>query len=272
MNAPIIGAALTVPELPDYRDWLFDHDRDLELQSFWDPALLISGDWGALVDEARDTLDGFRGRLGIHGPFWGLSFSNPDPEIRTVIARRMLTGLEICEALGATQMVIHSPYTTWDHHNLDLRAEARGAVLEAAADCLGPAVARARDAGVELVLENIEDIAPADRRLLADHLGADVVGLSIDTGHAHYAHGATGAPPVDFFVRDAGTRLSHVHLQDADGYADRHWEIGKGTIRWHAVFAALADCAEAPRLILELSDKRGILPSMAWLAAEGLGR
>jgi sugar phosphate isomerase/epimerase len=65
--------------------------------------------------------------------------------------------------------------------------------------------------------------------------------------------------------------LHHVHLQDAEGYADRHWVIGEGTIGWYAVFRALSQLQSAPRLILELRDKSGIPASMAYLEAAGLG-
>lgn len=271
MSAPVIGAAMAVGDLACYRDWLIEKDRDLELQDFASPELLISGDWQSLVDEARHQLDGWSGRLGIHGPFWGLTLSNPDPEIRGVIRKRMLSGLDVCAALGASHMVVHSPYTTWDNHNIDNYPDARARVIEAAHDCLAKPVRRAGNQGVTLVIENIEDIDPRDRLNLADSFGSEAVKLSIDTGHAHYAHGSTGAPPVDYYVRAAGERLAHVHLQDADGYADRHWAIGQGTIRWHAVFAALAELRSAPRLVLELRDKAGIPASMAYLEREGLG-
>lgn len=272
MTLPVIGAALGVSELASYRDWLFDKNRDLEIQSFSNPALLVSGDWQALVDEAKAQLDGFGGRYGIHGPFWGLNFANPDPEIRALVARRMAQGLEICEALGATHMVIHSPFTTWDHHNLATYPGAMERLTDWVHESLGDAVKRAESAGVTLMLENIEDIDPAWRKALAESFGSEAIKLSIDTGHAHYAHGSTGAQPVDFFVRSAGEMLGHVHLQDADGYADRHWQIGHGSIRWHEVFKALGELEAKPRLILELRDKAGILPSMDWLEREGLGQ
>jgi len=272
MTPPVIGAALAVQDLAGFRDWLFEKNRDLELQSFAEPELLISGDWQDLVAEARRQLDGYNGRIGIHGPFWGLHLASPDPEIRALVTRRMMTALDICAALGATHMVIHSPYSTWDAHNLDLFPKARARTIEAAHDTLAGVVARAEDQGVVLVIENCEDRNPEDRKRLAESFGSDAVRLSIDTGHAHYAHGSTGGPPVDYFVRAAGEMLAHVHLQDADGYADRHWAIGEGTIRWHAVFAALGRIEARPRLILELRDKAGILPSMAWLEAHGLGQ
>lgn len=272
MTLPVIGAALMTAELPLYRDWLFDKDRDLELQDFFRPELMLDGAWRPVVEAARATLDGFRGRLGIHGPFWDLPLDAQDPGIRAVVVDRFTTAIEVCSALGATQMVIHSPFSTWDGNNLGMDSTARRLKLKAVAQTMGPVVDRAREAGVTLVVENIEDTDPEDRKALAAHLGAEVVKLSIDTGHAHYAHGSTGAPPVDYFVRSAGAELAHVHLQDADGHADRHWAIGRGTILWPSVFAALAETGAQPHLVLELRNSAGIPESMAFLEGLGLGQ
>jgi sugar phosphate isomerase/epimerase len=266
----LIGAAIDVIDLARWGDWIVEGQRDLELQDFCEPDVL-TGDWDARVAEAKRRLDGYRGRLGIHGPFWGFAVDSHDPEVRAIVRRRLDQGLDVCAALGATHMVVHSPYTTWDGHNLDTRPGAREAMLERVHACLAPAAQRAADQGVALVMENIEDTDPLDRLRLAESLGDSVL-ISVDTGHAHYAHVSTGAPPVDVFVRAAGARLAHVHLQDADGHADRHWAIGEGTIRWAEVFRALADAPAAPRLVLELADKAGIAGSMAFLEGAGLGR
>jgi sugar phosphate isomerase/epimerase len=77
---------------------------------------------------------------------------------------------------------------------------------------------------------------------------------------------------VDYFVTAAGAMLDHVHLQDADGYSDRHWAIGEGTILWTSVFRAIAGLSVKPRLILELRDKAGIKASMDYLTRMGLGQ
>ena len=272
MTLPVIGAALPVDALPTYRDWLFDKDRDLELQTFHQPEMLVGDAWRDAADAAKKALDGFKGRLGIHGPFWGLHLSNPDPEMRAIIRRRMDTGLDICAAVGATQMVVHSPFTTWDAYNRHNYPDAWSSIVETTHDSLGAAVKRAEDMGVTLVMENIEDKDPEDRKRLVETFGSDALKLSIDTGHAHYAHGATGAPPVDYFVASAGDMLRQVHLQDADGYADRHWSIGEGSILWPAVFRALAALEVRPHLVLELRDKARIPASMAWLGAQGLAQ
>ena len=268
---PVIGACLPVEALAEHRDWLFDMDRDLELQTFH-LAETLDGDWQALADEAARTLDGFKGRLGIHGPFWGFTVDSLDPEIRAVVTRRMMQGLDVCARTGANLMVIHSPYSQWTAQNLPNIDGAREKLAEMVRLTLDPVVRRAEDQGVVLAMENIQDVDPADRRLLCEAFDSPALKLSIDTGHAQFAHVSNGAPPVDYYIRDAGAALAHVHLQDADGYADRHWSLGEGTIRWRAVFDALAEIEAAPRLVLELRDRARIPEAMGFLEAEGLGR
>ena len=137
-------------------------------------------------------------------------------------------------------------------------------------ETLAGVVKRAEDEGVVIVIENIEDKDPQDRVALAQSFDSPAVKVSLDTGHAHCAYGVSGAPPVDYYVGAAGAMLSHVHLHDGDGFADRHWKIGQGSIQWPSVFKALAELPEMPRLILELADPAEILPSAEWLADMGL--
>jgi len=117
-DLPVAGAALSLDQLKgDLRDEMFAHSRDLELQDFSRPEVL-SGDVTALVDRAKQALAGYGGRHGIHGPFWDLPLATWDPQIREVIHARMFKALDICEALGSSHMVVHSPYLEWDHRNI----------------------------------------------------------------------------------------------------------------------------------------------------------
>ncbi len=270
-DLPILGAALGHADLAAHRDWLLEAPRDLELQAFVD-AEVLDGDWSGLAAETVKLLDGHQGRLGIHGPFWGFTIASYDPEVRKIVARRMDQALDVCAAVNGTHVVIHSPFTTWGYNHRGLYPKDAARMVEAARDTLAVALARAADMGVTFVLENIEDAEPADRAMLCEALGWQALALSVDTGHAHYAHGSTGGPPVDFYIRAAGERLGHVHLQDADGFADRHWQIGHGTILWPGVFKAIAETGANPRLILELRDKAGVIPSARYLAALGLAQ
>ena len=270
-DLPIAGAAMMIDEIEAHRDWLLEKPRDLEIQNFF-KAEVLKSDWTPLVDRARSLLDGHTGRLGIHGPFWGFTIDSQDPDVREIVIRRFNQGLDACEALGATQMVIHSPYSTWGYNNLDNNEGAREQIIERCHVTLKDIVKRAEDLGVTLVIENIEDVDPHDRVRLAASFNSDAMAVSIDTGHALYAHGSTGAPPVDYYVTAAGNRLHHVHLQDADGYADRHWSLGEGTMRWPVFFRALSKLTSNPRLIIEIKEKSRIEDSAAYLASLGLAQ
>jgi sugar phosphate isomerase/epimerase len=245
--------------------------RDLELQEFCIPEIL-NADWRPLVARYRKLLDGYTGRLGIHGPFWELDISTRDPDYRAVIQKRFMQGLDVCEAVGATNMVIHSPFKIWDHNNFENSDGELQRFTKRVHKCIGPVVKRAAEIGCELVLENIEDIDPYARVRLVESFDSPALKVSLDTGHAYYCHKIQGAPPVDYFVKAAGKKLAHVHLQDIDGYADRHWAPGEGDIPWKPVFEAIARYCDNPRLILELDDRKRLVQGAEYLASLGLGR
>jgi sugar phosphate isomerase/epimerase len=270
-DLPVLGAALTLDMLALHRDWMREAPRDLELQSFLLPHVL-NGDLEPLLARAKGLLDGLEGRIGLHGPYVGFAIDTGDPEIALIVQNRFLRCLEICEALGADQMVIHSPVSSWDHGNQLVDPLEAVLQIEKTRFVLGPVLKRAEEVGVTLVMENIEEIDPAARCRIVDALKSPRLAVSLDTGHAQYAHVANGAPPVDHFVQVAGKRLEHVHLQDSDGFADRHWHPGEGPLNWRAIFAALHKLPVMPRLILEVSDTRHVPRGAEALAALGLAR
>lgn len=278
-DLPRLGAALYLDDLSSVdglEAFLRDADRDVELRDFTEIGALSGNAWPDLADRARRALQGHGGRIGLHGPFWGITIDTPDPDVRRIAQDRLEAALSalirILDGKGGGHMVVHSPYTTWHGFNRWTNQCDAAGILERTHATLAPAVRKAEDHGIEIVIENCEDRDPAERVALAASFGSPALRVSIDTGHAHYAHGATGAPPVDAFVRAAGAALAHVHLQDADGVADRHWALGRGNILWHGVFAALGELPVMPRLIVEMAETRDVLESARWLAAEGLAQ
>ncbi|MEL7235522.1 MAG: TIM barrel protein, partial [Chloroflexota bacterium] len=79
------------------------------------------------------------------------------------------------------------------------------------------------------------------------------------------------APPPDYYVHAAGADLGHLHLQDTDGYTDRHWIPGDGNVNWQELFAALAQLDHTPRLIIEVDTKKGHDPRLAAKYFESIG-
>ncbi|MDJ0627454.1 MAG: sugar phosphate isomerase/epimerase family protein [Rhodobacter sp.] len=269
-DLPVIGAQLSVLDLDRHRDWLFEKNRDLELPEFCMADILAAPD--VFVGMAKEKLDGWNGRLGIHGPFSGFELDVKDREIRAVAQKRLDQALDVCAALGAVQMVVHSPFDLWDAHNLGNGPKDRDRRLGAILDTLRPALTRAEDLGVVMVLENIKDVDPAERARIVDAADSAALRLSVDTGHANWAHTMAGAPPPDRFISAAGEALAHVHLQDTDGFADRHWVLGEGNIPWPAVFSALSEIKSNPHLIVEINEFNRVPEAVAHLQVLGLGQ
>ena len=266
---PVVGAAMTVELLPAYQDWLFEHGgRDLELQ---DPVSheVLDGDWGPLVRQIRALLQGYNGRLGIHGPYDGLWMASFDPFVRRMIAERYRRALEFAAEVGASHMVIHSPFLFFGHPQM-AHAPSNGLEREIGFvhDTLETVLPLARNLGLTLVIENIRDTNPAPLRALVRSFDSEHVRMSLDVGHA-YLMQQQGGPSPDRWVLEAGSLLAHVHLQDSDGLLDRHWPPGEGRINWRALFRALAKIETRPRLILEVHHEQ--LPNaIRWLVDQGM--
>jgi hypothetical protein len=192
-----IGAALNVADLPLYRDWLIADQRDLEIQDFYSDRR-PAGRLGRPDRPRPGHLDGFEGRLGIHGPFYDVPMNCNDPELMPIVTNRYLTGLKAAIALGASQMVVHSPFSIWDDRNYGDKPgwgntpSLKDSIIAACHEVMAPVVKQAEDHGVTLVIENCDDISPMDRLDLARSFDSAAVKLSIDTGHAHNAHCAQG--------------------------------------------------------------------------------
>jgi sugar phosphate isomerase/epimerase len=265
---PLLGAALMMRSLPEFIDWLQEGQRDLEIQDVSMPDGL-DGDLQALARECRSMLDGYPGRMGIHGPFYSLDIMAIDSKIRQATTGRLLEGVDFAQAIGATHMVIHSPYRTFGHHfaswsAADYEAEA----LQAIHATLEPVLAQASQAGCVLVMECIADLNPYPLINCVKSFESDFLQVSVDVGHAYMAQVYGGASP-DQWIRDAGLRLGHIHLQDTDGILDRHWATGDGNLNWRAIFEAIAYTGAAPRLLLEMRDEEDIWKSVEYLQQKG---
>lgn len=268
---PVVGAAMPLDLLPKYRDWLIESRRDLEIQDACRPDVLDS-DWRSQVRLARDVLDGYQGRLGIHGPFIGLTLAAVDPKVRVLVVERMRQGLEFGAALGASHMVIHSPFMFFGHPQLAHAITAgRTFEFDAARETIEAFLPMAEQAKCTLVIETIQDTHPAPLLALVRSFESAYVRMSLDIGHAFIGH-RIGGPTPDQWVCEAGALLGHLHLQDSDGQLDRHWAPGEGNINWYALFEALGELKQRPRLILELRDYAKIPAAAAWLAEHELAR
>lgn len=268
---PVVGAAMRLHELPAYVAWLADGPRDLELQ---DPcyAGFLDGDWQPLAERGRAQLEaaGYAGRLGIHAAYDGINVATIDDRIRAVFIERYQQSLAYGRVFGATHMVVHSPFIYLGQpFDAFGSARERRNLIDQTHATLEPVLKTAQAQGCMLVMEGCFDSNPDPLLELVRSFDSQWLRLSLDVGHAFIMQ-QFGGPTPHQWVQDAGELLAHIHLQDNDGYADRHWGIGEGDIHWRAFFRALRTLPQSPRLVLELNDVAEIETSMAYLEANGL--
>ncbi len=252
--------------LPRYRDWLLRAQRDLELQDAVDARHFDRGTWRALARDIRAMLDGYTGRLSIHGPFVDLTIAPYDPKIAAVVVERLLQGIDFAQAVGASQMVLHSPFISFNREPTPPTH-----LYEQARDVLADVVEQAEQANCTLVIENVFSKRPAYHAGFVRAFGSEFVRASVDTGHARLAQ-TGGGPPPDAWLKAMGDLLAHVHLNDNAGQVDNHRAAGDGDIDWQAVFAVLAARVPTPRLIIETLTPDNIARTAAYLTRHGLAR
>jgi sugar phosphate isomerase/epimerase len=227
-----VGANVRVADLPVLIDWLIEGQRDLELWEGQDPDVLDSG-WKSLFHRVHPLLDGYNGKLGIHGPWDGLPLLNKDRRVRALVVLRLMQALEF----GRTKVTMFS--TARLNFLVSMVAHTPSQGLEEEIDLvhqtLDEVLPFARQINCELVLEVNYDTRSTPLLSLIESFDDKQVRLSLDTGHA-YIMQRLGGPPPDQWIRDAGPLLTHLHLEDTDGLFDRHWAPGEGNINWYAVF------------------------------------
>jgi hypothetical protein len=170
MTLPLLGTAVTLDTHGPIRDWVCGPGRALEIWDFCRIGVL-ERDHADLIAAWQQALDGHSGPRWIHGPFFGLDIATPDSEVRAVMQKRVLQRLAVAEALGADLMVIHSPFTHWHQLNRANYPDVHPGLIDAAAACLAPVLARAADTGCTLMLENCDDTDPFARVEMARRIG-----------------------------------------------------------------------------------------------------
>lgn len=243
------GLALTLNELPEFAPWLIETGRDVELQDIT-YSEVMEGDWRGVASQIGALLDGYQGRIGIHGPFWHLNIAPRDPAVRRLVQERLNLGLDFAQAIGGTHMVVHSPFDFFGHPQAVPGARLVPE-LERVAQTMQPIVQRAEQEGVTLVIENIYDLSPSALIALVQSFDSNAVRLSVDTGHAHLMT-QRGGPPPQTWIETVAPYLGHVHLCDNDTTNDQHLAPGRGTIHWASVERALDKAPETARLLVEV--------------------
>lgn len=188
--------------------------------------------------------------IAVHAPFGGLlDLTDPNPHHRHATIGAILCAVSAIRELGGSRVVVHASDAPRRTDDVDERV-ARGAeslTMLARACAHMDAQLLVETPMPHLVGGHPDEFAAMLRPL--DH----AVGACFDTSHI------TLGRHWDAFMKVAGRRLMHVHLNDHHGHTDDHLPPGEGVTDWAAIRDSLVAADFSGWLVVELSCPSGPL-------------
>jgi len=200
------------------------------------------------IDRGRLT-DALNGRdLLVHLPY-SQRLATYVPEVNNAIVGYQRRLLEAAGDLGAEKAVLHA--TSADRDDTEFR--------EVAADQLRRVADAGREAGVEVVVENVgHQHAGLQLSVLGDLARETDTPICFDLGHA-YMEGDNKA--IKRFLRSHSDRISHLHCHDVRRRGDTHLPVGAGEVDYGLVESELSDFDGTVALEVFTDDETLLLDS-----------
>lgn len=218
-------------------------ELDVGIELMLDDATLLWPDfeWETVLG-MRDLLTEVGVSAQLHGPFHNLSLGARDEHIRHYSRELMFRGFQVARTVGSSFMVIHSGFLP-QYSPATVEAwwrvfsEEFPKVLEEAQAC-----------GVMLLVENTYETDLTFFEQLFERFENPALGMCLDVGHAH----CYSSVPVGQWAARFRSLIRHLHLSDNDGDNDRHWPLGKGTLKLAPVLEVFIHQPVRPSITLEV--------------------
>lgn len=192
----------------------------------------------------------------LHSPFMDLSPGSPDPAVRALTRNRLEPMVRLAGLFGARAVVCHAGYDRRRY------GAAREAWIEKSLEVWSWLGQRIRDAGSDLVLENVYEDGPQDFLPLFLGLGTLNIGFCLDTGHA----AAFSRSGLDQWVAVLHPFLVQLHLHDNHGDMDEHLALGRGFIDFDKFLRQVKATKPSPPLVtIEPHREEDLMPSLVHL-------
>ena len=181
----------------------------------------------------------------LHTPCFDLNPASANQGARMATLTQYQQAIRFAAEIGIREVVVHSG------HRSDPKIPAEQA-FQWGVDTLRRTSEASELAGVQLTVENtgygVSSFIHSPRVLvdLVSLIDSDLVGITLDTGHA-VLEGFAPEEAVCVF----GDRLTHIHVHDNSGTADDHFPLGRGVINHVPMLEVLRDRGFQGFLILE---------------------
>ena len=87
-----------------------NNNLGLEIQGFYNPALIDTEESKRLLNEYKKALINFKGRKSLHAPFWDLNLGSKNASIREATMNAFNYAYEVAKELGCTEIVVHNGF------------------------------------------------------------------------------------------------------------------------------------------------------------------
>lgn len=193
----------------------------------------------------KDILDSFPFEYSVHGPMFDLNLTSESSAVRQTTMKEFKKTIEIASEIKAKHVIVDPGICMFEIFD---KEQAKKRAFESIKELQQHAIKFQQPIAIENMGQNGTELFDQEEYCtLLDHFpDKDMLGLVLDTGHAHI--NGWDIPEV---IRQTKDHLLAIHINDNKGTIDNHLAIGDGTIDWEPVFEALQEVPEKCRFILE---------------------
>ncbi len=216
-----------------------ENNYNIEIQIFGSPRVLDTN-WQEILKDYQHKLQGFRGKISIHGPFVDLKIHSTDRQIRELTKQRYLQVLDIARELKAEIVLFHGHL-----HSLPRAGSEREWAIQRNVDFISEILSKYN---FTIVLENEKEQDPQVFRAFLDRINSPRLKICIDIGHLN----VWAKAPFDEWARVLGNDIIYMHIHDNNSDYDSHSVPGEGKIDWSNFSATIEKYKIEPNIILEV--------------------
>ena len=213
----------------------------IEIQGFYNPAMIGTIDSDNLVDEYINVFKDFQFGKSLHAPFWDLNLGSKNAAVREATMKAYNYAYDVAKRLGCTEVVVHNGFVPNTSYYEGWTKNAVRFWEEFFSD---------KDDSITMMIENQCEEDSTILQMEIDAVNDPRLKVCLDIGHAH----ANSKMSVEDWITSLGDRIGYLHLHDNHGVVedrpsflnDEHLGIGMGTINNEKVFELLEEyCPDA---------------------------
>ena len=212
----------------------------------------IDDDFDAILENIKESVTGFNGKITLHAMFSDLNPASKDMALKKVAEKRYQQSFEAALAAGAKDMVFHS-----GHKGMKHRVSVAN-YLEGSIKFWSAYIKQFEDNGMIASIENVLEDSPENLVKIVEGVNSPNLKICLDTGHANLCSDI----PVTEWIKTYKTKLHHMHWHNNYKTNDDHAGLKYGMVNFLDVIRTLKEENLSPLIVFEMFDKEMLIDSI----------